>query len=233
MRDRTHLVCQFLEGISRSALENHEELIRAYVRRRHGVYALYRRGKLYYVGLASNLRARLNGHLSDRHGESWDRFSVYLTVGDGHLRELEALMLRIVPTPGNKHKGRLPKAEDMRRRFARDVAIKQRAERDDIMGRLSPKPRARPCDRTRQEGRAPIMAQYVNGRYRLRAYPKGRRVDAKIRRDGMIRFGGKLFTSPSLAAAAACARATCNGWSFWQYERAPGDWVPLSELRSN
>lgn len=28
-------------------------VIRQYVRRRHGVYALYRRGKLQYVGLAS------------------------------------------------------------------------------------------------------------------------------------------------------------------------------------
>ena len=26
-------------------------------------------------------------------------------------------------------------------------------------------------------------------------------------------------------------RKTGNGWTFWRYERAPGDWVLLDELR--
>ena len=93
MRRRAQLVCQHLENISREALEKHQEIIRTYVRGRQGIYALYRRGKLYYVGLATNLRNRLKIHLKDRHGQSWDRFSVYLTIGDNHLRELEALIL--------------------------------------------------------------------------------------------------------------------------------------------
>jgi len=100
MPKRTPLVCQHLENIARQALEKYQDIIRNYVRHRHGVYALYRREKLYYVGLASNLRTRLSHHLKDRHGHSWDRFSVYLTIGDNHLRELESLLLRIVKTPG-------------------------------------------------------------------------------------------------------------------------------------
>jgi hypothetical protein len=88
------LVCQHLENISRQALEKYQHIIRQYVRNRHGVYALYRRNKLYYVGLATNLRTRLAHHLKDRHGHSWDRFSVYLTIVDSHLRELESLLLR-------------------------------------------------------------------------------------------------------------------------------------------
>jgi hypothetical protein len=35
----------------------------------------------------------------------------------------------------------------------------------------------------------------------------------------------------SLAGAAARNYRTCNGWTFWQYKRAPGDSVPLDELR--
>ena len=96
MKKRAQLVCQHLENISREALERNPEIIYQYVRGRQGVYALYRRGKLYYVGLATNLRKRLKHHLKDRHGHSWDRFSVYLTIGDHHLRELEALILRTV-----------------------------------------------------------------------------------------------------------------------------------------
>ncbi len=57
-----NLVCQYLENISRKALEKYQEVIRKYVRSRNGVYALYRRNKLYYVGLASNLRSRLRGN---------------------------------------------------------------------------------------------------------------------------------------------------------------------------
>ncbi len=42
------LVSQYLENISREALEKYQNIIRRYVRRRQGVYALYRRKKLYY-----------------------------------------------------------------------------------------------------------------------------------------------------------------------------------------
>jgi hypothetical protein len=59
------------------------------MRGRNGVCA-YRKGKLYYSGLASDLRGRLRWHLRDRHAQRWDTFSVYLTIGDKHLRELES-----------------------------------------------------------------------------------------------------------------------------------------------
>ncbi len=230
MRERTHLVCQHLENISRDALEEYQDIIRAYVRQRHGVYALYRRGKLYYVGLAGNLRSRLHSHLKDHHGASWDRFSVYLTVGDVHLRELEALVLRIVKPTGNKQKGKFPQAEDMRRRFASDIQVRQRAELRDILGRKMP-PVIRKPRKADTEGRAPVLTEYGKSAFRLRARYKGKRLSAWVRRDGRIRFNGKIFTSPSLAAAAARKTRTCNGWTFWQYERAPGDWVLLDEMR--
>ena len=50
------LVCQHLENIFRKALENYQKIIKDFVKGRHGVYALYKKGRLYYVGLASNLR---------------------------------------------------------------------------------------------------------------------------------------------------------------------------------
>src|SRR5678815_2472985 len=110
-RRETHLVTQHLETVSRAVLENHQDMIRRYVRGRYGIYALYRKGKLYYVGLATNLRSRLGHHLRDRHSQSWDRFSVYLTVKDSHLRELETLILRTIKPVGNKQRGKLPRSE--------------------------------------------------------------------------------------------------------------------------
>ena len=230
MRKRAQLVCQHLENISREALEKHQEIIRAYVRGRQGVYALYRRGKLYYVGLATNLRNRLKHHLKDRHGQSWDRFSVYLTIGDSHLKELESLILRTVRPSGNKQKGKFARSEDLRRRFRRDIKRSALAEVDRMVG--EPRPvRAQREAIPNDAGRKAVLAAYISGPLKLRAKFKGRIVKARVRRDGTVRFAGKVYTSPSLAAAVACKRKTCNGWVFWQYERAPGDWVLLDALR--
>jgi hypothetical protein len=230
MARHASLVCQHLENISRQALEKYQHLIRQYVRNRHGVYALYRRGKLYYVGLASNLRTRLGHHLKDRHAQSWDRFSVYFTIGDSHLRELESLLLRIVKTKGNKQKGKFAKSEDLRRSFARDAKRSWQLEMQDLFGLSTPR---RPAAKlvTPTDGRTPTLAAYIHGPLRLRARTKGKTVLAQVRSNGTVRFNGNLYTSPSVAGAAAVARRTCNGWTFWKYERAPGDWVLLNELR--
>ena len=75
MARKPALVTQHLEGVSRELLEEHQEIVRRYVRARNGVYALYRGKRLYYVGLATNLKNRLGHHLKDRHHGSWDRFS--------------------------------------------------------------------------------------------------------------------------------------------------------------
>ena len=231
MPKRTSLVCQHLENVSRDVLEEHQDIVRAYVRQRQGVYALYRRGKLYYVGLASNLRTRLAHHLKDRHHGSWDRFSVYLTIGDSHLRELESLILRIVKTPGNKQKGQFAKSEDLRRRFKRDWYAEMRVKLGDLLGKPPRKAPTAPAQ-VETDGRAPILAKYPNHPKVLRARHKGKTLRAFVRKTGLIWFEGKHFTSPSLAAACAVGRSTCNGWTFWEYERAPGDWLPLDNLRT-
>jgi len=222
------LVSQHLENISREALEKYQDIVRRYVRRRQGVYALYRRGRLHYVGLASNLRSRLAHHLRDRHQSSWDRFSVYLTIGDSHLKELESLVLRVVRPVGNRQKGKFAKSEDMRRRFARDVRSQMRDELISLLGRRVPRDEE---EKEQDEGRRPVLARYIKGSLKLQARYKLKTIKARVRRDGSISFRGKVYRSPSQAAAKACKRRTCNGWIFWQYERAPGDWVRLNELR--
>lgn len=69
MSQHDQLVCQQLEGISRNALEKYQTIVREYVRGRQGIYALYKGTKLYYVGLASDLRFRLghNGRTPESH----------------------------------------------------------------------------------------------------------------------------------------------------------------------
>jgi len=185
------------------------------VRGRIGIYALYRRGKIYYAGLASDLRGRLHWHLRDRHAQKWDTFSVYLTIGDQHLRELESLILRIVQPPGNSQLGKFSGAQNLTRSFGREIARKQRIERNRILGK---------------EAISEEVPEGLGKSRRIRGKLKGTFVKARLRADKRVRFKGKLYGSPSAAASAIKKRAV-NGWLFWHYERSPGDWVPIDELR--
>jgi hypothetical protein len=230
MPKRKPLVCQHLENVSRELLEQNQDIVREYVRHRQGIYSLYRRGKIYYVGLAGNLRGRLGHHLKDRHHDSWDRFSIYLTIGDSHLRELESLILRIIKPPGNKQKGKFAKSEDLRRRFKRDWYAEMRLKLGDLLGK-QPRVVSQMQRISKTVGRKPVLTKYIVDQLKLRARYKGKYLYAYVRKSGLIWCNGKHFTSPSLAGQHALKRPTCNGWTFWQYERAPGDWVFLDNLR--
>ena len=240
MQKYTHLVCQHLENISRYALEKYPGIIRDFVRRRHGIYALFRKNRLYYVGLATNLRSRLTHHLRDRHAETWDRFSVYLTIGDQHLHEIESLLLRIASPKGNRVGGKFVRSENVKPAFSREIKKAQKREWAAIM---EPEARVKPSKReeaSSQEGRTPTLARYIKKRLHIRMDYRGKRYVAHVRKEGYITFAaesaevgrlqGKVFTSPSLAAQAV-AKRNMNGWTWWRYERAPGDWVLLDELR--
>jgi hypothetical protein len=230
------LVTQHLENVSREALEQYQDIIRAHIRNRQGIYALYRRGKLYYVGLASDLRSRPKAHVRDKHGESWDRFSVYLTIGDEHMRELEALILRIVKPLGNKVKGQFAKSESLLPRVRRDLRRRREEEETRLLGSRPWKGRReRGTDgsqmtTSKPTGRRPVLAAFIQRPTKLVARYKRKTYRARVRRDGSISLAGRVYNSPSLAGSAVVKRS-CNGWTFWSYERSPGDWVPLEELR--
>ena len=117
MRRCAQLVSQMLENIDRKALEEYQHLIKRYVQHRDGVYALYRGDKLYYVGLAKNLRNRLKSHLKNHHRDSWDRFSVYLTIGSSFVKEMESLLMRILQPPGNKQSGKFSNCQNLDAHF--------------------------------------------------------------------------------------------------------------------
>jgi hypothetical protein len=229
MAKRSSLVCQHLENISRAALERYQDVIREYVRNRHGGYALYRKDKLYYVGLARNLRMRLSHHLRNRHGESWDRFSVYLTIGDSHLRELEALILRIVKPKGNAQKGKFARSEDIKRKFGRDVRARHRKEIDQLLGKTVVT--AATTRRVKMPGKRAAMVKLLRGKgLSMRRKYKGRTYKAYLRKDGKVVFNRAIYPSAAAAGRALCGHAV-NAWQFWSCERAPGDWVKLEKLR--
>lgn len=224
------LVSQYLERISRAAVVKYQSLLRQYVRHRQGIYALYKGDKLYYVGLAIDLRWRLKQHLGDHHGRSWDRFSVYLTIQERHLRELETLILKITgKPPGNKNKGKFADSENLKRRLAKDIRGYHRNELLELMGQRSQADEHQTKEKKRSRS-SPVLAPYITRAMKIRSKLKGKTMKARVRRDGSIRFKGKTYNSPSAAGHAAAGRS-CDGWYFWKFERGPGDWVKLHELR--
>jgi hypothetical protein len=228
---KTHLVCQHLEGISARALEQYQDVIREYIRDRHGIYALYKKDRLYYVGLATNLRGRLKKHLQDKHRGLWDRFSVYLTIGGDHIKELESLLLRIVKPKGNSQSGKFPRAEDLKRRLTSDVRARQKEELLVLVGTRGRVVKATSRKRAVVAKNADTtLGPYVTRSFSIRAVHRGVAFRARVRRNGWIYWNGYVYASPSLVAKDICKHAV-NGWNFWKYERAPGDWVPLKLLK--
>ena len=125
---REGLVYGHLERVSRDLLKDHYSIVRRYIGRGSGIYALYNKERLTYVGLASALSGRIKAHLRDRHRESWDRFSIYLTVRDQHIKELESLLLRIAKPKSNVQSGRLSGSRDLKMKLQQ--AIRQQYQQE-------------------------------------------------------------------------------------------------------
>jgi hypothetical protein len=224
------VVVQHLERVSWKVMDEYPHVVRDMIRNRSGVYALYRGQKLYYVGLASNLMRRLKQHLKDRHRGSWDRFSVYLTVQDEHMKELESLLLRIVDPVGNAVTGKFKDSENLRGKLSQRMRDADADRRAHLMGGKAVNRQLRKRSKKRRsEVRRPLEG-VVDRRTYLRGWNKDYEYRATLRRDGTIRYGDVVYDTPSGAAKAALGR-TSNGWWFWHYRNPKGEWVRLSTLR--
>jgi hypothetical protein len=201
------------------------------------VYSLYKRDVLYYVGLASNLRGRLEQHLRDRHKGLWTNFSLYLTLESGFMKELESLVLRIAEPKGNKQRGKFAKAQSLLKTLKRRIKAEDEKKRNELFRSHIRKPKrvvVKKGSRKNKKGsrRTPVLASYPGHPKLLRRIYQDKKYTAQVRRDGSIKVRGIVgrFTSPSLAAV-AIAKKPMNGWSFWTYQQAPGKWSPLNALR--
>jgi len=223
------LVREYLERVGGDVLESDHfrSIVAGMIKGHAGVYALYKNERLYYVGLATNLMGRVKHHLKDRHAGKWNRFSVYLTTAGDHIKPIESLLLRIIDPQGNRVKGRLPGAHDLKRDLNRKVSEHQADERARLLGGAFAKNRRR---KKAASGKGTlVLAGSVERRLVLRADFKGERYLASLRKDGYISYKGTLYESPSAAAKAIVGRAV-NGWRFWNYKNG-SQWVALSDLR--
>lgn len=229
------LVGGFLERISVKAFEKYHPEITDLVRTQHGVYALYKNDRLYYVGLAVDLRRRIKQHLRDKHAGRWNRFSLYLVRKVDHIKEIESLLLHIANPAGNKQRGRLRRATNLEGQLRRMMEQHQRFELDDIFSR-PPRRQAKVArgSRGRWKKAATVRGsdrplKGIVGGKRIYGTYKGKEFKAVVYRNGRIKFNSQFYDTPSAAGKAATGLAT-NGWSFWRV-RKDGELVKLAELR--
>jgi hypothetical protein len=75
-----------------------------------GIYVLYDGSMPVYVGMGNIGDRLVRARKSDRRGQMWDHFSWYVPSKRSHVRELEALVIGMLPAPLrmlNRQKGRL------------------------------------------------------------------------------------------------------------------------------
>jgi RAMA domain-containing protein len=222
------LVREYLERVDGSILKEYRATVKQLIHRHGGVYALYKGDRLYYAGLAGNLMGRVNTHLKDRHARKWDRFSVYLTSSDDHIRPLEALLLRIADPDGNRVQGRLRGAKDLGRTLSNLMSDSDANRRARLIGGRFARRRRR-ANLSAVEGSLGLSG-LLDRRMRLIATYKGQEYRASLLKTGRIRYDGKLYDSPSLAAKAIVGRPV-SGWRFWRYRKGRANWVRLEEIR--
>jgi len=223
-----------LEKVSSRVFERYQKEVTELVKQGQGVYALYRRDKLYYIGLASDLERRIKWHLKDKHKGKWDRFNLYMIKKTDHIREVESLLIRIADPEGNKLRGKLGGSKNLGR--ALDAAIKQRQdeERGIIFeqrerGRKKGK-RKKVKGRTKRKGERPMKGYFPKGKMIYTSY-KGKEYKAWVSGNGRIKFQNNMYDTPSGAGKAILDKGAVDGWKFWKYKDKNGELVYINQLR--
>jgi len=134
-RKSKSIVTGYLEKISSKVFDEYRKQITELIKGNYGVYALYRRNKLYYIGLAADLKGRIRTHLKDRHKGKWDHFSLYIIRKEDHIREVESLLARIAKPPGNKQTGKLGRSKNLLPFLKRMVTSKVKHDIELLFGK--------------------------------------------------------------------------------------------------
>ncbi|MFA5555117.1 MAG: GIY-YIG nuclease family protein [Phycisphaerae bacterium] len=225
------IITGFLEKIGAKVFVDHRNVITDLIKGHQGIYALYKNDRLYYVGLASNLRNRINQHLNDRHQGKWTHFSLYIIRKADHIKELESVVMRIADPKGNRVRGKLNSSKNLRWLLKSRLKQEWEKEINDIIGGREKiqKILKKRSKITKKTGR-PLKGLFKNGKAIYASY-KGKDYKAWVCRNGTIKFEGIFYDAPSTAGLAITKKKTLNGWSFWSYKNDSGNLVQLSRAR--
>jgi hypothetical protein len=228
------LVTSNLERISSKVFDDYHDQITQLVGRRHGVYSLYKRDRLYYVGLARDLRRRLDHHLKDKHANKWDSFSLYLIRNVNYLRELESLIIHVADPKANIHKGRFTRSTNLRSVLEELMEERDSEKRAEILAghsRNIKRRKRRKHRRTKTTGKRSKLAGLLPPGTELRAKYKKKEYVVSVDTAGRISLEDKIFSSPSAAGSFVRGGKATDGWMFWTYQNQAGQWIKIDELR--
>jgi len=226
------IVIGHLEKISSGVFERYPEQITGLTEGTQGVYALYRRQKLYYIGLAGDLKRRIKWHLKDKHKGKWDRFSLYIIRKTDHIREVESVVVRIAEPKGNRIRGRLGRSRNLERALKAAIKQRQNEEREKIFEQQKRDRKKGKRGKAKGRGERPLKGYFPKGKMIYTSY-KGKDYKAWVYGGGTIKIipSGKLFNSPSMAGISVTKKKTMNGWRFWKYKDKNGELVYIDQLR--
>lgn len=237
-RKRRGLVRGDLEGISSRVFDFYHDEITELTGKSHGVYALYKKGRLYYVGLAKNLRSRVSQHLKDKHAKKWDSFNLYLIRNVNYLKELESLIVHIAEPKGNIHRGRFARSENLIHLLEDLMESRDKQQRDEILkgvrqrrNKLQASQKRKLKHKHLRKARKSTLQGLLPAGTTLKATYKRQEFLAEVGTDGRIKIDDKMFNSPSAAGSYVRQGKATDGWFFWIYQKQNGQWTKLDELR--
>jgi hypothetical protein len=225
------IVTGHMEKIGQKVFTEYSIAITELIKGHQGIYSLYKKDKLYYVGLASNLKNRIKHHLNDRHKNCWTHFSLYIIRHEEHIKEIESLVLRISYPKGNSVKGNLRQSNDLRPVLKSKMREQWERQFNDIIGGRRIKP-AKITSRKIHLDTTDLPLKGLLRHYQpIYATYKGRDYKANVLKSGKIKLNGKIYLSPSGAAKSIIDKGAVNGWSFWKYKDKNGDLKSLKLLK--
>ena len=222
----------YLEKIGAKVFDDFSSVITDLIKGRQGIYALFKKDRLYYVGLARNLKSRIKAHKRDQHQNKWTHFSLYIIRKEGHIKEIESLVLRIAYPKGNIIRGKLKQAKDLRPLLKSRLRDEWTKQLDGIIGnknRFAGKIKKIKIKKTAVRPLQGLLRKYQ----RIYCSYRGNKYKAKVLPSGVIKIipSGKLFDSPTMAGMEVTKKKTVNGWRFWKYKDKNGQLVYIDKLR--
>ncbi len=228
------IITGYLEKVSAKIFDDYSSVITNMVKGHQGVYSLYKKDKLYYIGLASNLKNRIKFHLRDKHQGKWTHFSLYIIRKENHIKELESLVLRIAYPKGNRQKGKLAGSKNIRPLLKKKLNAEWKRKRGEILDTKKPaklkKKTKRKVTKTPKSDR-PLKGFFPGGKVIYGTY-KGKEYKAWVNHLGRIRFNSKRYDTPTAACKAIIRKGAVNGWWFWKYKDKSGELRKIADLRT-
>ena len=224
------IVESYLERISQNVFKDFSSVITELIKGHQGIYALYKRDKLYYIGLASNLKNRIKHHLNDKHKNFWTHFSLYIIRKQEHIKEFESVILRIAYPKGNSVKGKLVRAKNLRPLLKKKLIAEWEKQLGILIGtarKITKTKNVKKISKTKQN--RPLKNLFPTGKV-LYANYHGKDYKAWVYRNGRIKFNGVIYDSPTMAGKSITKKAL-NGWKFWKYKDKNSELVYINNLR--